>query len=158
VSASGPVLGVGGLDHVGLNVPDLDQAVTFFTEAFGATTVFRLGRTSDPEGGSMERLGAPREAAFELAMLELGSGRLELLRWWSVDQADREPRSSDVGACHVSVLVSDVTAAVEGLRTREGVRVLGEPVTFDAGATPGLTNAFVTTPWGALIELVNWGR
>lgn len=146
-----------GFDHVGLNVPDLDQAIAFFVDAFGATEVFRIAPFSDEEGGSMERLGAAREAAFELVMLQLGSGRLELLRWWSPDPADRLLRSSDVGASHIAMQVANVALAVEKLRTREGVRVLGEPVTFETGATPGLTNAFVTTPWGALIELVNWG-
>lgn len=155
--ASESVSEFGRLDHIGLNVPDLEQAVNFFTEAFGATTVFRLGRINDLEGGSMERLGAPREAAFELVMLQLGTGRLELLRWWNPNQADRAPQSSDIGACHVAVQVSDVAATLESLRAREGVQVLGEPVTFDTGATSGLTNAFVTTPWGTLIELVNWG-
>lgn len=152
------VPGVQGLDHVGLNVPDLEQAVRFFTDAFGATTVFRIGRVSDPEGVSMERIGAPRDASFELAMLQLGAGRLELLSWWTAeDQAGEGPRPSDVGASHVAVNVSDVNVAVEHLHTMQGVQVLGEPVTFDSGATPGLTNVFLRTPWGALIELVNWG-
>lgn len=146
------------LDHVGLNVPDLDQAVAFFIDAFGATEVFRIERFSDIEGGSMERLGAAREAAFELAMLQLGSGRLELLRWWSPNPADRDLRSSDVGASHIAVKVANVAQTLESLRARGDVRVLGEPVTFETGATPGLTNAFVTTSWGALIELVNWGE
>lgn len=145
------------LDHVGLNVPNLDEAVAFFIDAFGAKEVFRIERFSDIKGGSMERLGAAREAAFELVMLQLGSGRLELLRWWSPNPVDPGLRSSDVGASHIAVKVANVEQALESLRAREDVWVVGEPVTFETGATPGLTNAFVTTSWGALIELVNWG-
>jgi catechol 2,3-dioxygenase-like lactoylglutathione lyase family enzyme len=158
VTPLGGVPGVEGLDHVGLNVPDMDQAVRFFTEAFGATTLFCIDRIADPEGGAMERLGAPRAASFELTMLQLGSGRLELLRWWTEDPSDDAPRSSGLGAAHVAIKVSDVAAAVACLGAMDGVQVLGQPITFASGVTPGLTNAFVTTPWGALVELLDWGQ
>ncbi len=146
------------LDHVGINVPNLDQAVDFFTEAFGAKEIFRIDRFGDFENGALERLGAVREAEVELAMLEIGAGRLELLRWWSPNQTGATFKSSDVGASHIAIKVANVAQSLERLRRSEGVRVLGEPVTFETGATPGLTNAFAITPWGALIELVHWGE
>jgi hypothetical protein len=34
--------------------------------------------------------------------------------------------------------------------------VMGEPVHFPQGQSPGLVNAFVKAPWGLLIELVHW--
>lgn len=149
--------GTRGLDHVGLNVPDLDEAIDFFASQFNARVKFRLGPVSDPDGGSMERLGADRMAQFELAMLEIGAGRLELLRWWVRPDHEAPFSGSDVGSSHVAIAVSDVSVALARLRDTEGVRVIGEPVTFTSGATPGLTNAFVTSPWGSLIELVDWG-
>jgi catechol 2,3-dioxygenase-like lactoylglutathione lyase family enzyme len=155
---TGPLSDVRGLDHVGLNVPDLEEAVAFFVEVLGAQVLFRMDRFSDPEGGAMQRLGAPRSARFELAMLSLGTGRLELLRWWCAEQRTDPPRSSDIGGSHVAIEVANVAAAFARLGTIPGVTVLGEPVTFGEGPTPGLTNAFVTTPWGALLELVNWGQ
>ena len=48
-------------------------------------------------------------------------------------------------------------ATVERLRVAPDVELLGQPVTFDAGPTPGLTNAFLRTGWGVLLELVDWG-
>lgn len=152
-----PVPGTRGLDHVGINVPDLDQAVRFFTTAFGATTLFRLPPISDPSGDTMRRLDAPADAEFELAMLHLGGGRLELLQWRGPGQSRSQPQSLDVGASHVAIEVADVPDAVRHLRRLDGVRIIGEPVTFDEGPTPGLTNAFAITPWGMLLELVDWG-
>lgn len=146
------------LDHVGINVPDLEQAVAFFVEAFAATVVFRLDRISDPEGQSMQRIGAHQKAQFEAVMLDLSGGRLELLQWWS-DGADPQlPGAVDAGASHVAIQTSTLKATLECLRRMPGVDVMGEPVTFTEGATPGLSNAFVRAPWGTVIELVDWGR
>ncbi len=151
-----PIPGVRELDHVGLNVPDLDQAVEFFTRRLGADVVFRVERFADPDGGALTRLGAPATASLELAMLTLGAGRLELLHWEDGPPTIAPPGAADAGGSHVAVEVADVAAGLADLRAVPGVRVLGEPVTFPAGPTPGLTNAFVTTPWGALLELVSW--
>ena len=145
------------LDHVGINVPDLEKAVAFFVEAFGATVVFRLDRIRDPEGESMRRIGAHQKAEFEAVMLDLSGGRLELLQWWSDRAQPRQPAAVDAGASHVAIQTSSIHATLETLRQMHGVEVIGEPVTFSEGATPGLSNAFVRAPWGTVIELVDWG-
>lgn len=144
------------LDHVGLSVPDLDSAVDFFVGCFGARVLFRLPRPSMRGGTSAERLGVVTGAEFALAMLELGGGRVELLQWWSPRSGGPPPDADLPGGSHIAVDVGDVAGALARLRRVEGVEVVGEPVTFVAGPTPGLTNAFVRTPWGALVELVSW--
>lgn len=149
--------GVRGLDHVGVNVPDLDEAVSFFVAVFGARVVFELERFSDVGGGALERLGADRHAGLALVMLELGRGRLELLNWSDAEEARAPwPPSSALGASHVAIDVTDMDVALDRVRGVEGVVVIGEPVTFEEGPTPGLANAFVVTPWGLLVELVCW--
>lgn len=144
-----------GLDHAGLVVPDLAAAVAFFTEVFGARVVFEMDRFDDSTGAGPLRLGARRGTGFALAMLAWGEQHLELLQWWPAgDEAAPEPES--VGAAHVAITVPDAAAALDVLRQVPGVSVLGEPVTFAEGPTPGLTNAFVSAPWGCLIELMQW--
>lgn len=150
--------GAARLDHVGLNVPDLEQAAGFFKDAFDAEVVFRLGRIADPHGRAMERIGADRAAEFEAVMLRIGSGHLELLQWFSRASSSRLPAAVDIGASHVGVEVPDLAAALERARAIKGVQVIGEPVTFSEGPTPGLSNAFFRTPWGAIVELVHWAR
>lgn len=144
-----------GLDHTGLVVPDLAQAVAFFTEVLGARLVFEMDRFDDPTGAAPRRLGAERGTGFALAMLSWGEQQLELLQWFPAGPAD-EPAPESVGAAHVAIAVPEVSAALEVLRSVPEVRVLGEPVTFAEGPTPGLTNAFVRAPWGCLIELMQW--
>ena len=145
-----------GFDHVGLTVPDLGSAVDFFVGVFGARLVFSMDRSSEGEDMGAERLGVRPASQFSLAIVELGASRLELLQWWPAPSDARPPRADLAGGAHVAVDVEEVAQALEGLRLVEGVQVVGEPVTFATGATPGLTNAFVRTPWGALVELVSW--
>ncbi|TDB86310.1 hypothetical protein E1264_18230 [Actinomadura sp. KC216] len=142
------------LDHVGMSVPDLDAAVAFFTAHFAAREVFRLPRVD----GGAGRLGAPDDAAFALAMLDIGGARVELIQWWSQDASGAPPRADLPGGTHLGIEVDDLPAALAALAAVPGVGVVGRPVTFEEGPTPGMSNAFVTTPWGGLIELLAWGR
>jgi catechol 2,3-dioxygenase-like lactoylglutathione lyase family enzyme len=148
--------GVPRLGHVGLTVPDLDEAVGFFAEVFGASVVFRLPRPEPGSDAKAGRLGADPSAHFALAMLDLGGGRVELLQWWSPRPEGDEPAPDARGGSHVALEVSDVDATLGRLRGHPGVRVIGEPVRFPPGATPGLTNAFALTPWGSLLEILSW--
>lgn len=148
--------GVAGLDHTGVVVTDLDAAVAFFTRWLDAEVVFRLERVADPTGRAPQRLGAPADASFALVMLALDGGRLELLQWWAGQPPSAAPPHA-TGAAHVAVRVTHVAEAVAALASAPGVTVVSTPVTFDHGPTAGLTNAFLRTEWGVLLELVHWG-
>jgi catechol 2,3-dioxygenase-like lactoylglutathione lyase family enzyme len=51
------------VDHTGLAVPDLDQAVAFFTALAGAGLVYRLDGSAHPVGERLaERVIGPRSA------------------------------------------------------------------------------------------------
>ncbi|MFI0366551.1 VOC family protein [Actinomadura sp. 1N219] len=140
------------LDHVGMSVPDLDAAVAFLTVHFAAREVFRLPRVD----GGAGRLGAPDDAAFTLAMLDIGGARVELIQWWSPEATGMPPRADLPGGTHLGIEVDDLAGALAALAAVPGVGVVGRPVTFEDGPTPGMSNAFITTPWGALIELLSW--
>jgi catechol 2,3-dioxygenase-like lactoylglutathione lyase family enzyme len=143
------------LDHVGIVVPDLDEAIGFFASCFGAEVEFRMDPFEDPTGLAPARLGATHGRAFALAMLRLGTARLELVQWWPGRFQPVSPPDG-VGGVHVAIEVPDVADALLALRRVPGVRVLGESVSFTGGQTPDLTNAFICTPWGALVELLSW--
>ena len=143
-------------DHVGLSVPNLDVAVDFFVEIFGARLQFRMDRSASDAPMGAQRLALAPHVTFSLAMLALGGSRIELLQWWPVRSNAWPPEADLPGGAHVAIDVVDVAATVATLRAIDGIDIVGEPITFESGATPGLTNAFVRTPWGALIELVTW--
>ena len=156
MSAPGAASGVRRLDHVGLSVRDLDEAVDFFVRHFNARVAFRMEPPPPGRASGADRLGVVADASFSLAMLELGGGRLELLQWWSGRSSGAPPEADEPGGSHVAVEVEDVASSLDALRQTEGIEVVGEPFTFAGGPTPGLTNAFVRAPWGTLVELVNW--
>lgn len=144
------------LDHVGISVPDLDVAVDFLAEAFGASVLFRFDDIVDATGAVPRRLGAHPDASFSLVMLEIGSARVELLSWTSPRTDGSIPVVDAPGGVHLGISVPDIQQSLERLRDRPDTDVIGEPVTFDSGSTAGLTNAFALTSWGLLIELLQW--
>jgi len=81
---------VRAVEHVGLTVPDLEQATTFFAEAFGAQKIYDM--LDEPFGGpDVEKaLGIPQGAVIEaIRMMRLGNGpNLELFTYTGVTQRD----------------------------------------------------------------------
>lgn len=142
--------------HVGVTVPDLDEAVEFFVECVGAELLYRKGPFGDPDGDSMERrLGVHPDATASLAMLRCGpTTNLELFEWDTPDGREDAPPISDVGATHLGIQVGDIERAIEGIAEHEGVEVLDGPHTNEDGPTAGLTYIFCRTPWGMYLELV----
>jgi catechol 2,3-dioxygenase-like lactoylglutathione lyase family enzyme len=144
-----------GVHHFAYAVPDLDQAVEFFTAVLGAELATRFGPLADPEGTSFaDKLGVhPRTVLFS-ALLRFGPTlNVELHQYWAPDQRDGPPRQSDPGASHLGVWVDDVDAAARYLRAQPGVTVR----TVGPGGPPeldGLTNFFFETPWGQVIEVL----
>lgn len=148
------------VDHTGLVVSDLNDAIDFFTSHLNAHVKFRMNRYIDPTGAAPRRLGA-EAGSFALAMLSLDGVDIELLQWWGAAGTAIEDLSAArfpdrVGAAHLGIEVPDVADVLAVLRQSDAVTVVGEPVTFDTGVTPGLTNAFVWTRFGLLLELMSW--
>ena len=141
--------------HVGVTVPDLDEAVGFFVDCLGARELYRKGPFGD-EGDAMERrLDVHPDAEASLAALRLGpTTNLELFEWDAPDADDEPPRLSDVGATHIAVQVEDVDEAAAAVEERDDATVLDEPQTNETGPTAGLRYVFFRTPWGGYVELV----
>lgn len=145
-----------GVHHFACVVPDVDEAVKFFTESLGAEIATRFGPLADPEGNSFaDKLGIHPRTVLRSALLRFGPTlNVELHEYDAPDQRDSPPRQSDPGASHLGVYVDDLEAAAEYLRAQPGVTVRavgpGGPPELD-----GLTNFFFETPWGQVIEVLN---
>jgi catechol 2,3-dioxygenase-like lactoylglutathione lyase family enzyme len=151
------VPGATAVHHVAYTVPNLDQAVKFFTEVFGAELVYVLGPVQDGEGDWMTRqLGVPADAKAYIAMLRLGPvTNLELFEYVAPGQRQSLPCNSDWGGHHLAIYVTDVDVAVTYLRTQPGVRILGEPQTIVDGPIAGNRWVYFVTPWGMQMELIH---
>jgi catechol 2,3-dioxygenase-like lactoylglutathione lyase family enzyme len=152
--------GVSHVDHVGLTVPHLDDAVRFFVDVFGAEELYRSRRGPDPEFMPVN-FGVGPDAALELAMLRMPPNlNLELFEWTASEQRTDRPLPPDAGAHHLAFEVDDVDEAVARLRGVQGVRVLGEvkEVAADSPTVAGNRWTYVLAPWGLMIELVDRSR
>ncbi|HEY5791988.1 MAG TPA: VOC family protein, partial [Chthoniobacterales bacterium] len=149
-----------GIDHVGLTVPDVDEAARFFEKAFGATAIYDV----QPEGAKpmagpdVEReLGLPPGAKIvHMRLMRLGKGpSLELFR---IEDAAHSPAAAlnDYGWTHIALYVDDINAAAKRFEDAGGT--LLSPPHGLAGVESGEKNLglYGKAPWGGLIELLTY--
>ena len=158
---SGSSLGLMRAHHVGLTIPDLDAAVAFYTAAFDARELFRMGpfdadelpRSADDRDWTETHVNV-RDARLRFAVLELAPGlRLELFAYERPeDVRATAPQNCDVGGHHIGLCVADLDTATNVLRSH-GVTVL-EPIVVDEGPMAGTRSAYAVDPWGNHLELV----
>lgn len=149
-------------DHVSWTVPDLDAAVKFYVDAFGATQLYRIGPIDaadiprDAQGRDwMETHVGVQGARITLVMLQLLPNlKFQLIQY---DQpADRRrdlPRNCDRGGHHLGILVEDVDAAAAFLKSK-GCTLL-ETIVMTEGPLAGKKNLYLRDPWGHQLELVD---
>jgi catechol 2,3-dioxygenase-like lactoylglutathione lyase family enzyme len=146
------------VDHVGVTVPDLDQAVRFFTRVVGCELLYRTGPLFDSTAGEWmtRHFGVHARARLRTAMLRCGPcTNLELLAWDDVESTSTGSES-EVGAVHMAIYVDDLTAAAAYLAGERGVRILGTPTIVTGEPNEGTEFVYVRLPWGLCLELVRW--
>lgn len=158
VRAAGTLPGNRGVDHIGLTVPDIEEATRFFTGLLGFVEFYDHGPYEDPEGDSQvvyfDR--HPRTRTVEIRVLRTNNLNLELLQFEAPDQVRQVPKTSDWGSAHIALYVEDMGRAVTFLG-EQGVRVLGGPLPLP-GPESGEAAEFCyfLTPWGQPLELISY--
>jgi catechol 2,3-dioxygenase-like lactoylglutathione lyase family enzyme len=150
--------GLQGTEHIGITVPDLEQAVLFLTNVIGCEFVFDGGgMVCDPEF-MRHQLGVHPDASMRYCFLRCGRGvNFEVFEYRSPDQRTAPPRNSDIGGHHIAFYVDDFPLALEHLRSH-GVEILGEPNFIETGPAAGSTWIYFKAPWGLQLELVSYPR
>lgn len=151
---------VHGIDHIGLTVPDLNQATRFFVDGLQATVLYDTYREDQPPRDSaavQRRLGIPdsmAQRAIRMITLPNGPG-IELFEYQGPDQ-DPAAVPSDLGWQHVGVYVEDVDTALSRAE-QAGASRNANPQDL-AGPEGGAGNRFVyiRTPWGSTMELISY--
>lgn len=146
------------LDHVGLTVPNLEQAIDYFVELLGCELVFTAG-PYDNVGWTWEGENAPETATVRVAVVTHDhTHNIELLEYTNKPRtaAGEVPRPSDPGGAHIAFYVEDIDGVVEKVRQYPGVRLLGE-VDLELG-TPisGTRWIYTLSPWGQVVEFMNY--
>ena len=151
-------LGLVGMDHVGLTVPDIDEAVAWFERVMGCSAPLTFGPFGDPTGTFMHDLLAvdPRAVIEQITMVRCGrSANIELFEYDAPDQNTTFPKNSDWAGHHVAFYVDDIQAAVAHM-TANGVQKLLGPLPVTDGPAAGQTINYFRAPFGTYIELISY--
>jgi catechol 2,3-dioxygenase-like lactoylglutathione lyase family enzyme len=150
--------GMRGHDHTGVTVPDMKQAVEFFTEVVGCKKAMSFGPFSDDKGTFMQDvLGVdPKAVIEEIVLVRCGVGsNIELFKYTAPDQKDATPKNSDIGGYHIAFYVDDVAAAKAYLESK-GVATKMGPIPVDQGPAAGQTILYFNAPWGLQLEAISY--
>jgi catechol 2,3-dioxygenase-like lactoylglutathione lyase family enzyme len=158
VSTSVP--GLLGVDHVGITVPDISEAIAWFEDVLGCSAPLTFGPFSDPVGTFMEDLldVDPRAVINQISLLRCGHGpSVELFEYDSPDQDQAFRKNSDYGGKHIAFYVRHIDKAVDYMESKGVEKLLG-PLPVTDGPAAGQTINYFRAPFGTYIELISYPK
>jgi lactoylglutathione lyase len=156
-NAEGKTWAVTGPRHAGITVSDLDRSLEFYVGTLGLEL---LWRRLYEEREIARIVGVPEATAFDIAMLRVPGGELEveLLEYKGVERHDASSRPCDFGAGHFAFFVEDIDGLYADLATR-GVRFRSDgPVEMSTGPNRGAKSLYSLDPDGYVIEFSERAR
>ncbi|SDA92465.1 Catechol 2,3-dioxygenase [Pseudomonas sp. NFACC15-1] len=143
-------LQVSAIDHVGINVPDIDTATRFFSALMGARVISDIspGKIPDQWKSQFRWHGSSELQRFVMLQMD-GGAKLELFQYQGSEVNQVQPHGDDAGASHVALRTADIDGSLATLK-RLNVTILNEPITN----TDGVRWFYFQAPWGTQIELV----
>lgn len=157
-AAADSIPGLRGHDHTGITVPDMKQAVEFFTEVVGCKKAMSFGPFADDKGTFMQDLLGvdPKAVIHEITQIRCGYGsNIELFNYSAPDQKELKQKNSDIGAFHIALYVDDVAAAKAYLESKGVATRLG-PLPVNEGPAAGQTILYFQAPWGLQLEAISY--
>lgn len=151
-------MSIRGIEHIGITVPDLDEATRFLVDAFDAFVLYNTLTEEDPPQQGPEAqatLGITADTsvvAFRFLHLRNGPG-IELFEARRPEPI--QPISlGDIGIHHFAIYCDCVEASVSRA-VAAGATALSGPRRLE-GPEEGSGNRmnYVRAPWGTLIELI----
>ena len=157
--------GLRRLDHVGVTVPDLEEATRFLVDVLSAaSTSTRWARSSDDGDWMSEHLGVhPRATVPENRFFRCGGQTVfEVFQYTAPDQRTAVPKNSDIGGHHLALYVDDLDARW----TTSGARASRPWVSLNAisNLISKINQSFFQrwvyfrAPWGLQMESRNVAR
>lgn len=149
--------GMAGMQHIGITVPDVDEAVDFLVDVIGCESFFSFGPFGPFDNDWMtENLNVnPRAVIDVITMVRCGNGpAFEVFKYSSPDQNQTPPKNSDIGGHHFAFYVDDIDIATQYLLDN-GVTVLEKPHPLTGTDLEGMMWVYFLTPWGTQMEIVS---
>ena len=145
-----PLVTISGVDHAGINVPDLSKAIAFFQTTFGATLESDVTPGAIPEAWKAAFNWHKSSDLNRFVMMRLPDGTgVELFQYSGEQIGHQRPHQDDDAATHIALKTHDVPSSFKAIQ-QAGLKPLNEPVT-NADGTQWF---YFLTPWGSQIELV----
>lgn len=152
-----PIPGLAGIEHIGLTVPDLDEATGFLTDVLGAETLYDIGPLPSPDDWMAAHLVRPLGARIHrLRVVRVANGPvLEMFELASAgDGAPPRPEVTTTGL-HIAFYVDDMEQALAALKDH-GALIESGPVEMTEGPSAGMAWLYFRSPWGLAMELVSY--
>ena len=151
MNSAAPALQVSTIDHVGMNVPDIDSATKFFSDLMGARIISDMSPGSIPDEWKAQFRWHKSSDLKRFVMLQMAGGaKIELFQYQGAEIDHAHPHGDDAGASHVALRTSDIDRSLALLKSMN-VTILNEPITNP----DGVRWFYFQTPWGSQIELVS---
>ncbi|SFA84686.1 Catechol 2,3-dioxygenase [Poseidonocella pacifica] len=158
LAANAELPGMRGTQHIGITVPDVDEAVEWLVDVIGCESFYSFGPFGPFEDDWMtDNLNVNPRAVIEMiTMVKCGNGpALEVFKYTSPDQNPEPPKNSDIGGYHIALYVDDIREAVKYLRDND-VRVLEDPHPLTDTGSEGQEWVYFLSPWGMQMEIVSY--
>jgi catechol 2,3-dioxygenase-like lactoylglutathione lyase family enzyme len=153
--------GVRAIDHVGVTVPDIEEAARFFAEALGAEPLYEMTpskpATDDNLRLEQAQLGTRPGTRWRRAlMMRLGDG--PCIELFDYEDPDRRAAvtATDLGVQHFAIYVDDIDAVKDRMVAAGATALEGPSPLNGPEAGEGNQWLYVQAPWGGLIELVTY--
>jgi catechol 2,3-dioxygenase-like lactoylglutathione lyase family enzyme len=146
------------MDHVGITVPNLDEASRFFEEALGAVPLYdNITRDQKPFNGPQAERKldlVPGTSLITMRMMKLANGPgLELFEMRG-PRHNQAARPSDLGLQHFAVYVDDIDLAAAKFQKAGGALITGPNEMLGLEKGKGNAWLYARTPWGSIVELL----
>ena len=150
-----------GIDHLGINVPDIDSATAFLQLAFGAKVIYEsYSKQQVPLDltGIEETLNvAMGTKIYACRMIKIGRGPTIELFEVHVDGQREAIKSSDLGIQHFCFYTDNMISSIKRFVSAGG-KILSDPNPILFPLEKGDRNFFCygLLPWGTSIEFITY--
>lgn len=152
-------MAIRGIDHIGITVPDIEEATRFLSAALGAEVIYSSVSPHDKDLDNKAQQETLRLVtgtvikAVRMLKLHHGPG-IELFEMHGPSQ--REPlRASDFGLQHFAVYTEDIDAALQRFADAGGkIFTAPQPLGFSTEKGEGNCFCYAHTPWGSIVEFI----
>ncbi|MDH2435371.1 VOC family protein [Pokkaliibacter sp. MBI-7] len=139
------------IDHIGINVPDVAEAIGFFHDLLGTRVISDIRPGEIPAAWKTSFNWHHSSELSRFVMLELpGGSKIELFQYEGAEVNRSQPYQDDAGSTHIALRTPDIAKSIGIIRAR-GLQVLNEPITN----ADGVKWFYFRTPWGSQMELVS---